>query len=135
MPAKSYTHDGQVLNFFLRGNPGGTITAPASVYVALLTVAPSGPGDTGTEVTNANGYARTVATFDAPVNGVTQNSGTVTFPAATGSWGTVVAAAIYDSGTYGGGNLLYYGTLGLSKLIDNGDTASFAAGALTVTEQ
>jgi len=135
MPAKSYTHDNNVINFFLRNNSGG-LTAPANVYVALLTVAPAGPGVTGTEVPNANGYARTAVTFAAPTNGVTQNSATVTFPPATGgSWGTIVAAAIYDSGTYGGGNLLYYGTLGASKLIDSGDTASFAAGSLTITEQ
>lgn len=135
MPAKSYTHDNNVLNFFLRNNPG-SLTAPTTVYVGLLTVAPANPGATGTEVANANGYARVAVTFGAPVNGATSNTATVTFPAATGSsWGTVVAAAIYDNATYGTGTLLYYGTLGTSKFIDDGDTASFAAGTLTVTEQ
>ena len=135
MPAKSYTHDNNVLDFYLCHNSGGQ-TAPTTVYIALLTVAPADPSDSGTEVANANNYSRTAVTFDAPVDGVTQNAGIVTFPTATGGdWGTVVAAAIYDSGTYGAGTLLYYGTLGSSKYIADGDTASFAVGTLSVTEQ
>jgi hypothetical protein len=68
------------------------------------------------------------------VSGVTQNTGVVTFPTAgAGGWGLVVAAGIFDDLTLG--TLLYFGNLGASKTIDNGDTASFAIGALSVTEQ
>ncbi len=134
MPAKSYTHDNNVLNFFLRNNPGG-LTPSATVYVALLTSAPSSPGDTGTEVADAYGYARTAVTFSAPVNGLTRNSAPVTFPVATDTWGTVVGAAIYTSGTHGDGTMLYYGTLNNPKLVENGDTAQFATNTLSITEQ
>ena len=129
MAAKSYTHDDNILNFFLRGNPGA-ITSPASVEVGLFTVAPSNPGDAGTEC-SGGGYARVAATFAAPVNGSTSNSMVVTFPTATLSWGVVVAAGVFDNS----GTLLYYGNLTASKTIDPGDTASFAMSALTITEQ
>lgn len=129
MAAKSYTHDNDVINFFLRANPGA-ITAPATVEIALYTVAPTASGG-GTEVSGGS-YARQAVTFDAPSNGVTQNSSLVTFPTATLSWGIVVAAAIHDQGS---GNMLYFGNLTASKTIDPGDTASFAAGTLSITEQ
>ena len=134
MAAKSYTHDDNVINFFLRANPGA-LTSPATVYVGLFTVAPTNPGDAGTEVSTGGGslYARTAVTFGAPVNGVASNSAPVTFPTAGASWTTVVAAGIFDMAS--GGTLLYYGTLGSSKTIDPGDTASFAVGQLSVTEQ
>ena len=131
MAAKSYTLDNSIINFFLRADVTGE-TSPATVEVALYTVAPTASGG-GTEVSTAGtGYARQVITFDAPANGVTQNSALVTFPVAMLSWGTVVAAAIHDQGT---GNLLYFGNLSASKTIDPGDTASFAAGTLSITEQ
>jgi hypothetical protein len=101
------------------------------VYVGLFTVAPT-PSTSGTEVNGAS-YARVAATFGAPAAGVTSNSGVLTFPTALELWGTVVAVGIFDQ--VSGGNLLYFGNLGTSKLIDVGDTASFQAGALSVTEQ
>jgi len=133
MAAKSYTHDDNVINFFLRANPGA-LTSPATVYVGLFTTAPTNPGDAGTEV-SGNNYARTAVTFGAPSNGVASNSAPASFPQAMGigGWGTVVAAGIFDS--LAGGTLLYYGTLGSSKTIDDLDTASFAVGQLSVTEQ
>lgn len=131
MAAKSYTHDNNVINFFLRANPTG-LTSPATVYVGLFTVAPT-PGTAGTECSGVN-YARVAVTFALPSNGVTQNSGVVTFPAAgAGGWGTVVAAGIFDS--LAGGTLLYFGNLTASKTIDELDVASFANATLSITEQ
>lgn len=133
MPAKSYTHDNNVINFFLRANPDA-LMSPATVYVGLFTVAPANPGDAGTEVdTMGTAYVRKAVMFSAPANGVTSNMAGVTFDTATASWGTVVAAGVWDDAT--AGNLLYYGLLGANKTIDMGDTASFAAGQLSVTEQ
>ena len=133
MAAKSYTHDNNVIDFFLRNNPGA-LASPATVYVGLFTVAPANPGDAGTEVDDmGTAYARKAVMFAAPANGATSNMAGVTFDAATASWGTVVAAGIWDAAT--AGTLLYYGLLGANKTIDMGDTASFAAGQLSVTEQ
>lgn len=128
MAAKTYAHAAAVINHFLRNT---SQTSPATVYAALFTVAPTVSGG-GTEVTGGS-YARTAVTFGAPASGVSTNSAPVNFPAATAPWGTVVAVGIFDAST--GGNLLYFGTLGSSKVIGTSDTASFASAALSITEQ
>jgi len=104
-------------------------TAPSTVYVSLYTSNPN-DDDSGTEVSGGS-YARTAVTFDAPSNGVTQNSADVTFPTATGSWGTVTHVAIHDALT--SGNLLFHTPLDTSKTIDSGDIFKITAGNLTVT--
>lgn len=131
MAAKSYTLDDALIDHVLRNS---AYASPAQVYAGLFTVMPANPGDAGTEVTTiGTAYARQAVTFAGPTNGATSNSAGVTFPTATLAWGTVVGVGIYDNNV--GGNLLYYGTLGTSKVIGVGDSASFAVSALTVTEQ
>ena len=103
-------------------------TPAATVYVGLYTVAPGEAGG-GTEVSGGS-YARQSVTFGAPSGGVVSNSGTVTFPTASANWGTVVAFAISDASS--AGNMLVYSNLSASKTINNGDTASFSAGTLSV---
>lgn len=129
MDAKSDFLEDAVLNFFLRANVTSEVS-PATVYLALFTVAPTDVGG-GTEVTGGS-YAREAVTFGAPTSGTVANTGAVTFTQATASWGTVVAMGIFDAAT--AGNLLYYGNLTTSKVVDTNDQLSFANGALTVTE-
>ena len=110
-------------------------TAPATVYVALYTVAPSDTGG-GTECSGGS-YARVTVTnnatnFPAASGGAKSNGVAITFVEATASWGTVVAFGIFDAVT--AGNLLYWATLTTNKTIDSGDTANFAVGELDVTE-
>lgn len=105
------------------------LTSPTTVYVALFTAAPGEAGG-GTEVSDGS-YARQAITFAAPSNGTISNTGTITFPTATGSWGTVTDFAILDAAS--GGNMLMYSPLDASKTVGNGDTATFAGSALTVT--
>jgi len=108
-------------------------TPPATMYLALSTTTPTEAGGNFTEPVG-NAYARvstvaadwSAATGTAPATKT--NTATKTFPTATGSWGTVTHFGLYDAST--AGNLLAFGLLGTSKTIDNGDTASFAAGAL-----
>jgi hypothetical protein len=60
-----------------------------------------------------------------------------TFPVATADWASaanIVAAALKDSGTNGSGNIYYFGALTEAKPVLNGDTASFASGAVTIQE-
>jgi len=114
---------------------GGDYTRPATVYVALFTVAPSDSGG-GTEVSGGS-YARVAVTnnatnWPAASGGAKSNGTEITFAEATASWGTVVAFAIFDAAT--AGNMLYWATLTTSKAIDSGDTAKFAVGDLDVTE-
>lgn len=119
-------------------------TGPTSVYVALLTAAPSDAGG-GTEVTGGS-YARVAVTSalanwagtqsaastiaSSGTGGTTSNNSAITFPAPTANWGVVTHFGIYDTSTVG--NLLIWAALTVSKTINNGDAApSFAAAALT----
>jgi hypothetical protein len=110
-------------------------TAPATVYLALFTAAPSDAGG-GTEVATGS-YARKAVTNNA-TNWPAATSGTKTlnvaqsFVAATANWGTITHFGIFDAST--SGNLLYWGTITPNKAVNNGDTASFAIGAIVVTE-
>ena len=109
-------------------------TGPATVFLALFTASPTETGSMASEVTNANAYARTAVTFDAAVGGATANSADVTFPQATGSWGTVSDWMCVDSGTHGAGNGLYYGNVNTAKAIAASDTAVFEAGDIDIAE-
>lgn len=106
-------------------------TRPTTWYVALYTVAP-GEGGGGTEVSGGS-YARQAVTFTVSGTAPTQaaNSAAVEFPTASASWGTVVAAAIFDAST--SGNLLAFADLTTSKTIDSGDVLRFNADTLVVT--
>ena len=110
-------------------------SAPATVYIALYTAAPSDSGG-GTEVTGGS-YARKAVTnnatnWPAASGGAKANGTTITFVTATADWGTVVAFGIFDASS--GGNLLYWADLTASKTVDSGDTAEFPVGNLDVTE-
>lgn len=105
-------------------------TRPTSWYVALYTVAP-GEGGGGTEVSGGS-YARQAATFTVSGTATTaENSTAIEFPTATGSWGTIVAAGIFDAST--SGNLIAFADLTASKTISSGDVLRFNAGTLTIT--
>jgi len=106
-----------------------TYTSVATVYVSLWTTDPTDAGS-GTEVSGGS-YARTAVTFAAPSNGVTTNSADVTFPTATGSWGTVGWIGINDALTTG--NLLYHSPLDVSKTVTSGDIFKISTGNLSVT--
>lgn len=121
---------------------GTTITAPTQLYVGLFTTLPGDTGSTGapsdgTEVTAANGYARvsvgTMSTWlsaSSVVNTTGRhrtNANTITFPAASGSWGTVVGYGLWDAST--AGNLWAYGSI-TSQAITSGMTPSLAAGQI-----
>jgi hypothetical protein len=115
-----------VINAVLRNT---TYTSPTTVYVGLYTTDPT-DADSGTEVSGGS-YARTSVAFDAPSNGVTQNTADLTFPTATASWGTVTHIGLHDASS--GGNLLFHTALDTSKAIDSGDIFKITTGNLTVT--
>jgi hypothetical protein len=122
-----------------------TLTAPASLHVSLHT---ADPGETGAnEVASSGGYTRAAVTSSlanwagtqaagstvasSGTGGQTSNNNAVTFATPTAGWGTVTHFAIWDAAS--GGNPLLYGALTVSKTINQGDSVSFASGALTVT--
>jgi len=113
---------------------GADYTRPATLYVGLYTAAPTDAGG-GTEVSGGS-YARVAVTnndtnWPAAAAGAKANGTAITFPTATGDWGTVVAFGIFDADE--AGNLLAWADLTVSKAIGSGDTASFAIGALDIT--
>lgn len=113
---------------------GTAYTAASTIYLALCTADPTdaATGASMNEAANSGSYARTAITFGAAASRrVTQNA-TVTFPAATGSWGTITHWAIVDSNTYGAGNVLAHGSFGSSKSVVSGNTPSVASSEVYV---
>lgn len=144
MGAKSDYLENKVIDWFLRGQ---AFTPPATVYVGLLTAAPSDSA-AGTEVAGGS-YARVAvasslanwagtqgagtAVASSGSSGTTSNNNAITFPAPTANWGVATHFAVYDAPS--AGNLLFYAALSTPKTINSGDAApSFAAGQLTYQE-
>lgn len=116
-----------IINLTLRNTAFAEL---ATVYVALGTADFTDAG-TDTEPSGGN-YARaTVTAWDAPSDGVTQNTSIIAFATATADWGTVTHAAVYDAATVG--NQLYQGALSAQKIVQNGDSFQFNVGALSIT--
>jgi hypothetical protein len=128
--------------------------APTYLFVGLWTQAlnDTSTGESAGEVSGGS-YARygSASAGDPPVAGTaypnnatnwpaaggstvgTKSNGTsITFPTATGNWGTITHFALVDASS--AGNILFHGDLTTPKTISTGDTASFAVGALVVTE-
>jgi hypothetical protein len=122
---------------------GQAYAFPASLYIGLLTAAPS-DSTAGTEVAGG-AYAR-VAVAGSLANwagtqaagstvastgtgGTTSNNGVITFPTPSAGWGVVTHVGIYDAAA--AGNLLAYATLSVAKTINSGDAVTFPAGSLT----
>lgn len=116
----------------------GAYTPPATMYIALSSTTPTEAAGNFTEPSTGS-YARVstaaadwaAATGTAPATKST--STTKTFPTATADWvsgANLTHFGLYDAST--AGNLLAWGALTTAKPVLNGDTASFASGALTL---
>ncbi len=110
-------------------------TAPAGLWVALFTTASetylrSNTIASANECPNTGGYARQSVPFvniSAPSNGQSQITVDLTFPTATGAWGTIYQAALVDSATIGAGNIWWFGPLSASASIQVGDVLKIPA--------
>lgn len=138
MASMSNYLEGKIIDHVFRTN---SYTKPTTLAVALCTASPTdaSTGATISEVANSNNYSRQTlnpddANWAAPSgnNGTTSNSSDITFPTASGSWGTITSIAIVDSATHGAGNVLFYGDLTVTKTITSGDTLTISTGNLTV---
>lgn len=133
----------KVLDLIFR-NTSASATVPmgldaTNMYIALFTTTPT-DSTTGTEVTGGS-YARVAVdrtgTGFAAATGTTATTNpaaTVTFATATADWGTVTGFGICKSlaGALST-DLVFWGALTTSKAVNSGDTASFAASALSIT--
>lgn len=123
-------------------------SAPATVYVGLwlssATLDDSATGGTPGEPSGGS-YARVSVTNDTTnwpnatgsSTALKQNGTSIAWTTATADWHTSPTETINQfallDGT-GSSNMLFWGTITTPKQIGNGDTASFAAYALSITE-
>jgi hypothetical protein len=108
-------------------------TPAPTLYVALCTADPTDAGTAATipEVAVANGYARTAVTFGAAASRKVIQSGAVTFPPATGAWGTITHWAAVTSAA-GAGDLYAYGNFVTPFVPVAGNTPTIPSGELQV---
>tara|TARA_R100001460_G_scaffold29909_5_gene59255 strand:- start:7799 stop:8200 length:402 start_codon:yes stop_codon:yes gene_type:complete len=129
--AKSNYLENKVLDHFLGTTESSFVTQK---YLALHTADPTDAGS-GAEVANSNNYSRQAINFNAASSGSATSNGAVEFTAnSSGGFGTVTHFGIWDSGTHGAGNLIYYGQLTASKTIAANDTLRFADTNITISE-
>ncbi len=123
---------------------GQSLGAPATWYVGLTTDTCSDAGN-GTEP-SGNAYARVAVTASlanwagtqsagsttasSGTGGTTSNNGAITFPASTGSWGTVQAVRWYDASSSGNAWICINLTSSIN-VAGAGYTLSFSAGQLS----
>jgi hypothetical protein len=141
MAAMSNFLENKIIDQIFRGQ---AYSFPTTLYVGLFTAAPTDTGG-GTEVSGGD-YARasvaaSLANFagtqgagttsaSSGDTGTTSNNASITFVTPGATWGTVSGFGVFDAAT--GGNLLFYGTLSISKTINQGDTVTFPAASLSV---
>jgi len=130
----------ELLDHVLKENTAA-YTAPADLYFALCTADPTdaGTGATITEVPHASGYVRVLkggtnqsTNWNAAAARAATNNGAVTWPEASGSWGTITHWALLDSITDGAGNMIAHGDFSGGVAINSGDTASIADAACSI---
>lgn len=109
-----------------------------TLWVGLSTADPGDDAATLAEP-SGNGYARVAAVnstnaWNAAAAGVKRNAAAVTFPTATGSWGSVSHFAVWRATTsIGVDAMVGKGALGLAKNVTNGDVPSFGVGSLSIS--
>jgi hypothetical protein len=104
-----------------------TATRPTAWYLGV------GTGNTDAGLTgepSGDGYARQQVAFTV-TDAVASLVDAETFGPASGAWGTIASAAIFDAAT--GGNCLAVGALTASRVVESGDSLTVAAGAVTFT--
>ena len=118
--------------------------SPANLYVALYTTTPTARDNTGGVEVSGGAYARqaiaaaawgAVSTSGSGLTAIEQiaQSGTITFPQASANWGTVVVMGLFDAVT--AGNLIEYGDLTTSQVVNSGNTFQVPANDIIVQEK
>lgn len=113
-------------------------TPPSTLYIGLSSTTPTEAGANFTEPSGGS-YARvstgaadwSAASGTAPA--VKTTTATKTFPTATADWSSganLTHFGLFDASS--AGDLIAWGALTTAKPVLSGDTASFAAGALTL---
>jgi hypothetical protein len=116
-------------NAFLNLLLGTAGLLPATVHMGLMTAQPNANG-TGVAEPAGFGYARVAIANNATewpnaVARVKKHANDIVFPAATGSWGTIIWAGVFDAAS--GGNLRAAAALTTPRVIVATDQFRFLA--------
>jgi len=111
---------------------GKTAWPMPTFYLAAST---TDPLDSGSGITEpvAMGYARVAtsgATWGNAAGSIT-NAAEITFPTATGTWGTMTHGGGFDAAT--AGNFLCHANFDVARAIASGDALVFPIGSITLT--
>ena len=121
---------------------GESYTPATDLYIGLSTTGINNDGTGITEPDSLDGYARIEVSNDStewpPATGggpsQKQNDNELSFPTATGSWGTVTHFFFAtDAASLDPEDIIAFGELDVPRTIEENDTASFAANAITIT--
>jgi len=111
-------------------------TAPGTVYIGLSTADVLDDASGNAEPVG-NAYARVAVlttAWTAAASRAINNNATITFPKATGSWGTITHYAIWDAASgETAADLIGHGSLNTSKSIVVDNTPSIASGEIVVS--
>jgi hypothetical protein len=138
MGAFSDTLENAVLDHVLNNGRALEYTPPTTLYIALFTSNGGLENNTEGSQDEVSGGAYARQSLDGATNyftpasgGETSNYADIEFPVATADWGTITHMAIMDALT--SGNVLFWGELTSSKLIETGDQFKFTAGNLDLS--
>ncbi len=130
--------ENEILDHVLNNGRALTYTPATTLYIALFTSSGGLENNTEGSQTEVSGgaYARQSLNgssnyFTVAASGATSNYADIEFPVATDDWGTITHCAIMDALT--SGNVLIWGALTSSKIIETGDQFKFTAGNLDIT--
>lgn len=135
MGASNYCEEAILNALFGKTSNFGNLSTRPTLYVALLTAAPSDTDD-GSTIAEATytGYSR-VATaagdWNAWAAGSLTNAVDIEFGEATAGSDTLTHFALVDAAS--AGNVILYGALDASLAVSSGITPRFKAGDLAVT--
>ena len=106
---------------------------PSKYYIGLSSTTPNASGgNVGEPSTSGTGYARVPLTLGAPINGVITNTSDIRFNESQTDWFPTSKPAtyyvIYDAQS--GGNLLMYGALTKSRVIESNTITTILTASL-----
>ena len=111
-------------------------TPPGNFYLALSTTAISSSGSNSSEPIGGKGYARVQIPnnktyFTYASTGSLVNASEISFPTSASAWGTIVDIFLVDTSASATGNIWFYETLPLPRIVQDSTTVSFSASAIT----
>jgi len=104
-------------------------TSPGSVFIGLSTADPLDTG-AGLVEPSGGGYVRKEITFGAAASRQISQNALVTYPQASGTWGTITHWALFENALIG--TVMGSGLLTTAKWVVSGNTPSIASGAVDI---